>query len=182
MESRASIKRHLKHLEDTHNKYVFLVQALFEEDYNGEAMDDLEHEMKASESFVEAQISRAAVNQNENFKLQSIKFPIFSGDYNELTSFYDTFSTLVHENKEIFNIEKCHFLKSSLTDKSSHLLMLLKISAANCNTAWNALKECYDNKRVIMRRLVNFILSIKSIPKGYFMLLCNLLNQSVQNL
>lgn len=40
MENRTIIERHLKHLEEMRRKCISLVQAFFEENDNGEAMDD----------------------------------------------------------------------------------------------------------------------------------------------
>lgn len=68
-------KRRLKHLEETH-KYVYLVQVLFEDVNNGEAIDVFVLEtfcdsivVKAFENFVEAQTCNVTFLSTKNLTL-----------------------------------------------------------------------------------------------------------------
>lgn len=47
-------------------------------------------------------------------KLPVIDIPKFSGDYSEWLSFCDAFSSLVHTNRSLNNIQKFQYLRSAL--------------------------------------------------------------------
>lgn len=101
-------------------------------------------------------------------KLPPIALPTFSGKYGECSAFYDTFSSLIHNDKQINKIEKLHYLKSVLNGDAAQVIASLHVSAANYDIAWDCLKNRYDNKRLIMQNHMKGFLSIPSIAKQSF--------------
>lgn len=83
-------------------------------------------------------------------KLPAIQLPKFSGDYKTWTSFHDLFVTLIHNNQNIPNVQKLYHLKSNLTDEAEQLLRHVTVTDANYQTAWEILKQRYENKRVLV--------------------------------
>lgn len=51
-----------------------------------------------------------------------ISTPTFSGKYTEWTSIYDTFTSLIHKNPEISEIQKFQYLKSALKGEGAQLI------------------------------------------------------------
>src|SRR5712671_1975783 len=64
-------------------------------------------------------------------KLPKIELPVFSGKYTEWTSFNDLFTTLVHNNKNISEVEKLQYLKNALKGEPAQLLQSIQITADN---------------------------------------------------
>lgn len=92
-------------------------------------------------------------------KLPPIKIPTFSGNYTEWPSFYDLFKSLIHTNSTLSNIQKYHYLKSSLTGEAEGLLRQFPLTDGNYNKALTLLENRFDNKRLIVHahitRLIN---------------------------
>lgn len=49
--------------------------------------------------------------------LSNINLPNFKDAYENWSSFHDTYLSLIHKDQALTNIEKFHFLKSSLVDE-----------------------------------------------------------------
>ncbi|CAG9093618.1 unnamed protein product [Plutella xylostella] len=92
-------------------------------------------------------------------KLPRIQLPTFKGGYDEWQAFHDLFLKLIHENTLLSNVQKLHYLKSSLMGEPENLLRNLPTTDANYDEAWKQLKRRYDNKRYnvneIFKRLFN---------------------------
>lgn len=62
-------------------------------------------------------VHKDAFGITSKVKLPNITLPDFHGLYNQWMTFYDTFNTLIHDNKELSNIQKFHYLKSCLKEQ-----------------------------------------------------------------
>ena len=89
--------------------------------------------------------------------LPTIKIEPFSGDYNKLLSFIDTFNSLVHNNPNLDFINKFLHLK-------------------NCLTAYTLLEQRFKNEKLIVQRHIDSILDILQIHKTNGMNLRQLLD------
>ena len=67
--------------------------------------------------------------------LPTIELPEFSGNYAEWLSFRDIFKSLVHENPNLTEIEKMHYLRTTLKGEALRALEALTVSSANYNAA-----------------------------------------------
>ncbi|XP_061724321.1 uncharacterized protein LOC133530427 [Cydia pomonella] len=86
---------------------------------------------------------------NSEVRLPRISIPTFSGNYTEWQSFHDLFVALIHNNSSLENVQKLHYLKSSLTGDAEVLLRQFSITGENYTEAWAILKKRYNNKRYI---------------------------------
>lgn len=102
-------------------------------------------------------------NQQEIVKLPKINIPHFSGNYNDWNTFHDLYTSLIHGNQTLSNIQKMHYLKTCLTGEAEHLLQHISITDKNYAVAWETLKERYNNRRVIINTILNRLLSQKKI-------------------
>ena len=82
-------------------------------------------------------------------KLPKLSLPTFSGKYDEWTPFYDLFIGTVDTNSSLSDIQKLHYLKSSLRDEPAKLLAHLPITSQNYAVAVQLLRDNYANKRMI---------------------------------
>lgn len=75
--------------------------------------------------------SSTETSSKDSFKLSKIVIPTFSGKYSEWITFRDLFKSLIHNNSKLDNVQKMHYLKSSLSGEAEHLLRQIPISEAN---------------------------------------------------
>lgn len=100
-----------------------------------------------------------------NVKFPRIDLPVFAGEYDEYMTFYDSFKVLVHDNPILTDIERFHYLRSSLKGEAAQVISCIETTAANYQAAWNLLKERYDNKRLIIYNHVKALFDMQSLNK-----------------
>lgn len=98
-------------------------------------------------------------------RLPRIDLPKFDGNYERWFPFYDTFVAVIHSSSDLSEIEKFHYLKSSLTGEAKGLLQSLETSSANYTVAWQLLQSRYDNKRIIAKTHIRLLFDIPAIHK-----------------
>ncbi|XP_063994547.1 uncharacterized protein LOC135172302 [Diachasmimorpha longicaudata] len=91
--------------------------------------------------------------------LPEIALPKYSGVFSEWRSFRDLFSSLVGSNPDIPNVEKMHYLRTSLKDEPAGIISNIAISDDSFASAWELLLTRYENKRLLvsaqLERLLN---------------------------
>ena len=98
-------------------------------------------------------------------KLPKISLPTFTGKYSEWTPFSDTFNSTMDSNRTLSNIQKLHYLKSSLKDEHARLLSHLPTSSANYEVAKKLLQDRYANKRMIIHTHLEAIFDFRPIKE-----------------
>ncbi|XP_065086878.1 uncharacterized protein LOC135708701 [Ochlerotatus camptorhynchus] len=96
----------------------------------------------------------------KGLKLPTITLPEFNGDYNEWLAFHGTFLALIHSNQDVPDIQKFHYLKSSLIGEAAQVVESFAISAANYPLAWQALVSRYANEYLLKKRHLQAMLEI----------------------
>ncbi|XP_059050688.1 uncharacterized protein LOC131845624 [Achroia grisella] len=96
-------------------------------------------------------------------KLPCIQLPTFSGKYNDWQSFFDMFSSVVHNNKSLSSVQKLHYLKGSLSGEAEGLLRNLPTTELNYEIAWTTLTKRYNNKRYNCNAILKALFSQKHI-------------------
>ncbi|GJQ66619.1 hypothetical protein Trydic_g4591 [Trypoxylus dichotomus] len=112
-----------------------------------------------------ARDSVASTTGADILKLAKIELPKFSGAYEDRLSFYNTFSSLIHNNDNIPMVQKFHYLKSCLKGEATNVIHSLEISADNYQTAWQMLQEKYSNQRIIIQKHINAIFELPIVAK-----------------
>lgn len=87
---------------------------------------------------------------NADIKLPRIDIPKFAGHYNTWTGFHDLFTSLVHNAPNLTNVQKMHYLRSSVEGEAERQIRSFKVTDANYVEAWAALQSRYHNKRLII--------------------------------
>lgn len=89
------------------------------------------------------------VVKSSNVQLPKISLPSFDGEYKEWPTFFDLFSSLIHRNLSLSNIEKFQYLMSSLSKEPLSLIKNIPLTEENYNNAFSTLTERYQNKRLL---------------------------------
>lgn len=92
----------------------------------------------------------SATAVHTQLKLKPPTIPKFDGKYQNWPSFYDIFTSLVHDDATMPAVHKLHHLKGSLTGEAELLIRHFQLTAANYTPAWEMLNQRYANKRVLL--------------------------------
>lgn len=92
-------------------------------------------------------------------KLPKITIPSFSGKYHEWSTFRDLFVSLVHNNKNLDDVQRLHYLRSQLQGEAEQLIRHIPITQANYQKCWNVLTSRYNNKRFMANCILKRLLS-----------------------
>ncbi|XP_059054460.1 uncharacterized protein LOC131848560 [Achroia grisella] len=98
-----------------------------------------------------------------NIKLPTIKLPTFDGNYLKWLEYRDTFDSLINSNDSISNINKFHYLRSSLEGSATVIIKSLEFTSKNYSIAWGLICERYDNKKVLINNHLKALFEIESI-------------------
>lgn len=101
----------------------------------------------------------------KGLKLPTISLPQFDGDYNDWLAFHDTFLALIHSNQDVPDIQKFHYLKSTVVGEAAQVIESFAISAANYPLAWQALVSRYSNEYLLKKRHLQAMLEIQRVKK-----------------
>ena len=98
-------------------------------------------------------------------KLPQINLPTFGGSYDEWPSFQDSFRALIHDNNSLSDVQRFHYLKSTLRNGASQIIHSLEVSSANYQVAWDLLKGRYDNKKLIINKHLQSLFNLSVLDK-----------------
>lgn len=105
-------------------------------------------------------------NQNRsNVKLPQISLPTFAGLYSEWVTFRDLFTSLIHKNETLDDVQKLHYLKSHLSGEAEQLLRHIPVTASNYSECWSILNKRFDNKRFLANSMLKRLVHQSSITK-----------------
>ncbi|XP_060855378.1 uncharacterized protein LOC132933060 [Metopolophium dirhodum] len=115
-------------------------------------------------------------------QLPKIQLPIFDGELLQWRTFRDTFASLVHDNPTLSQIEKFHYLISSVTGSAASCVRALPLTADNYIIVWNNLHTRYDNKRVLITAHLDSIFRFAPLQKESLSGLQNFLSTFQENI
>ncbi|XP_060804621.1 uncharacterized protein LOC132902670 [Amyelois transitella] len=115
-------------------------------------------------------------------KLPTIQIPKFSGSYDNYLEFRDTFTSLIHDNDDIDEINKFHYLCTSLEGSAAVVIQSVQLSASNYAVAWKLLCDRFDDKRLLLQNHVSALFNIESITQESSVMLKRLIDQVNKNL
>ena len=125
--------------------------------------------------------STEAVIAPMSVRLPKIKLIKFSGNYDEWLSFKDTFLFLIHDDQSLTDLQKFHYLKSSLVGEAAQVINALQLTGANYSLAWSLLQKKYHNIRIITYKHINALFSQPRIMKESAVGIKQLLEVSLQH-
>lgn len=126
--------------------------------------------------------TEASHKQNNNVRLPKIDLPHFDGNYKSWLEYRDTFTSLIHENGSIDEINKFHYLRASLKGSAALIIKSLDFSANNYKEAWKLLFDRFNNKRLLVNNHVQALFNAESIRKESSQALRHLIDITNKNL
>ncbi|XP_071574714.1 uncharacterized protein [Temnothorax nylanderi] len=127
-------------------------------DFLSEALEKFTKPVANSTSINDSSITTE--NNSTMIQLPRILLPRFSGRYTDWANFRDIFESLVANNESLSNVQRLHYLKSSLIDEASLVIKNITVTDANYRTAWSELKSRYENQRAIIASYLQTIFNI----------------------
>jgi len=114
--------------------------------------------------------------------LPKISIPRFNGNYENWYPFYNTFESMIHSNTRLTNIQKFHYLISSLEGDATHVIQSLEINSDNYQEALDLLKQRYDDKRIITQEHIKALFDLTPVAKGNHIALRKLIDDVMRHL
>ncbi|KAL7296452.1 hypothetical protein TKK_0010017 [Trichogramma kaykai] len=96
-------------------------------------------------------------------RLPRIELKEFDGTPREWESFRDLFRSLVHNDPGLTDVERLHYLKTSIKGDAAAAIQGFEVTAQNYEPAWEALLSRYDNHRLLVRNHIEALLALKSM-------------------
>ncbi|XP_033220906.1 uncharacterized protein LOC117175308 [Belonocnema kinseyi] len=93
-------------------------------------------------------------------KLPLATLPTFSGRYEEWLAFRGSFTSLIHDQTDLTNVEKLQYLKSALKADAAQKISVFSITEENYNRVWQLLEKTYQDTRLIISRHLSLILRL----------------------
>lgn len=119
-------------------------------DYKSELKTILNTLKAPAKSSVMKSQSSSSASKGSQVKLPKITIPTFSGLYTEWMSFRDLFVSLIHDNRDIDNVQKLHYLKGHLRGEAEQLLRHIPITNDSYEQCWTLLTGRYNNKQYLI--------------------------------
>lgn len=89
-------------------------------------------------------------------------FP-FDSKLENWPTFRDTFSSLIHSNKQIANIEKFYYLLSAVSGPALTIVKSMPVTSDNYQIVWSALVKRYENKRALATTYLDKLFNFKPL-------------------
>lgn len=115
-------------------------------------------------------------------KLPLINLPTFSGQYTKWLEFKDTFESLIHNNSDLGDIQKFHYLRAQLSGSAKQVVEAIEFGATNYSIAWEILCKRFDNKRVLIQNHISGIFEVSNLKNESAEGLRNLCDTVVKHL
>lgn len=99
-------------------------------------------------------------------QLPLMSLPKFSGEPTTWLSFRDLFLSLVHKREDLSNVQKLHYLKTSLVGDAELHLRNIELTDDNYLPAWESLISEYDSVRLLLYAHFDELLSIPAVGRN----------------
>ncbi|XP_076377782.1 uncharacterized protein LOC143259435 [Megalopta genalis] len=120
----------------------------------------------SSSSQFSSAVSSLATPAQLAVKLPTIQLPSFDGNYSDWVKFWDTFLSLIDSNDLLSDLQKFHYLHTSLKGAAAaRVIQSLGISDANYKLARDALKTRYEDSTTLLKHHVNALLDLAPVSK-----------------
>jgi len=151
------------------------IELLHPADVQGRSADnDSEHGSNHSIGSIRASKS--------HLKLPTIQLPSYDGTVSTWLHFCDTFDSLIIQNNTLLNVQKFHYLISSLKGEAKHLISNLQITNDNFMVAWDLVTQRYNNIKLIAMTHVKQLLQLPHVKRNDATSLRHLINHVTSNM
>lgn len=127
-------------------------------------------------------MSEPPITSSKSIKLPTISVPTFDGLYEHWLEFRDIFLSLIHNSETITEIQKFHYLKSSLSGNAKSVIDSIEFSANNYKVAWELLLNRFDNTKLLVHNHIKSMFTMQSLTKESPVQLRRLIDNILKNL
>ncbi|XP_008485636.1 uncharacterized protein LOC103522310 [Diaphorina citri] len=117
-----------------------------------------------------------------HIRLPPIELPTFEGESDRWLPYKDIFTSLVHNNESLTDVQRLHYLKASLKGEASDLVSSLSTSNNNYDVAWKLLCEQYENTRLIVNNHVKAIVNAPPVNTANYRTYSIFTSEIIKNL
>lgn len=159
---------HITELTSIQNEIEYLDQGCEDDEERLQLEDDLSTLTALMEDLIDKHqpsVNTSTFQNNshssigDSVKLPTINIPTFNGDLENWTSFIDTFNALFHNNASLNNVQKLHYLKSSVSNAAADVIKGFSITAENYQVAYNELVKQYENTALTIQTHIRALLN-----------------------
>ena len=100
---------------------------------------------------------------NSTVRLPKLELKHFNGNLVEWTTFWDSYSSSIHENQNLSQIDKFNYLHSLLEKSAADAISGLKITSANYQEAIDILITRFGNQQQIVNTHMNSLLNLPKV-------------------
>ena len=104
--------------------------------------------------------STTSANSSQYHKLPKLNMPTFDGNVLNWQSFWDSFSSAVHENAYLSDVQKFNYLKSQLYGEASQCVAGLQITNTNYWQAIHILMQRFGQEHKIVNAYMQNLLNL----------------------
>ncbi|XP_046480969.1 uncharacterized protein [Neodiprion pinetum] len=104
-------------------------------------------------------------SSNVPVRLPQIQLSNFDGNHEDWAPFYDMFTALIHENKDLTLVQKFQYLRSALKGRAFKTIESLETTGRNHEDALTMLNKKYDRKRQVIERHWNALSEFPRVTK-----------------
>nr|CAH7765846.1 unnamed protein product [Callosobruchus chinensis] len=137
--------------------------------------------LSASSVVLDGQAARF-VDPLQGVKLPTINLPNFDGTLENWLEFRDIYESLIHKNQLISEVQRFHYLRSSLTEEPAQLIKGVNFSSDNYSIAWDMLVQRYNNDDMLIHNYVKNLFHMEPIAKESSKSIRNMLDSLNKNL
>ncbi|XP_037295929.1 uncharacterized protein LOC119188381 isoform X2 [Manduca sexta] len=149
--------------------------------YNTVAIAECAYNFK-SEPIINHDEGNNTKHTNSHIKMPTIRTPTFDGSCEDWLEYRDTFVSLVHSSKDISDIQKFHYLRSSLKGSAALVINSVQFSSDNYNVAWELLLNRFNNSRLLTQSHVKSLFTMNVLNKESPVLIKTLIDNVLKNL
>lgn len=102
--------------------------------------------------------STSHLSVGDSVRLPTIQPPVFNGKLEDWSSFIDTFNALFHNNAALNDVQRLHYLKTSVSGTASDIIKNFTITAENYKVAYDELVRQYENKGLTIQSHIRALL------------------------
>ena len=110
-------------------------------------------------------ITSAPANHDSFLKVPPCDTEVFAGSYEKWPSFRDMFTAVYINHPRLSPVEKFFHLRKKTTGRAHAIVSSFSLNGDNFELAWQALKDRYENKRVLVDKQLAKLFNIKAMTE-----------------
>ena len=124
-----------------------------------------EHSVASTSSTQPGSSSNLSVSlpMTKQIRLPRLEVPKFSGKVHEWQEFWDGFSSAIHDNANLSEVDKFSYLRGLLLEPARSTIQGFALTADNYKAAVDLLRKRYGKKTLIQRTYINELLNVEHV-------------------